>query len=56
MGTYLPMNCLPPCQLQFTQHLACTLQFNLNIDEVDVATQVFEHWRKDTATPALIEV
>ncbi|KAL0035165.1 hypothetical protein WJX79_004130 [Trebouxia sp. C0005] len=30
--------------------------FNLNIDEVDVATQVFEHWRKDTGTPAFIEV
>jgi len=32
------------------------LQFNLNIDEVDVASQVFDHWRKDTATPAYIEV
>lgn len=30
--------------------------FNLNIDEVDVATQVFEHWRKETGTPAFIEV
>lgn len=50
------MDCLSPCQLQLTQHLACNLQFNLNIDEVDVATQVFEHWRKETGTPAFIEV
>lgn len=32
------------------------VQFNLNIDEVDAAVQVFDHWRKDTSTPAFIEV
>ena len=32
------------------------LQFNLNIDEVDAAVQVLDHWRKDTSTPAFIEV
>lgn len=30
--------------------------FNLNIDEVAVASQVFDQWRKDTAIPACIEV
>ena len=37
-------------------HPCCVLQFNLNIDEVAVASQVFDQWRKDTAIPACIEV
>lgn len=32
------------------------LQFCLDIDEVDIAAQVFDHWRTDTSTPAYIEV
>ena len=34
----------------------CVLQFCLDIDEVDIAAQVFDHWRTDTSTPAYIEV
>lgn len=30
--------------------------FNLNVDEVAAASQVFDNWRKDTSTPAYIEV
>lgn len=44
------------------QRLVCllsfwiALQFNLNVDEVAAASQVFDNWRKDTSTPAYIEV
>ena len=45
---------LPSSPHQLRLHLC--VQFNLNIDEVDIAAQVFDHWRKDTSVPAYIEV
>lgn len=32
------------------------LQFCLDNDEVEIATQVFDHWRTEACTPAYIEV
>ncbi|KAL3133251.1 hypothetical protein ABBQ38_007134 [Trebouxia sp. C0009 RCD-2024] len=41
---------------QPVQHPGRKTWFNLNIDEVAAASQVFDNWRKDTNTPAFIEV
>ena len=49
------MNQIEPLVLLLSKS-GLALQFNLNIDEVAAASQVFDNWRKDTSTPAYIEV